>query len=81
MLISGLCSLFSQEEETSLFGSIRLDVFISLENDPIMFPCGDLICSEHLNERDVKENEQKCNECQHEFKFKRHTVYYRLQMN
>ncbi len=49
----------------------RLDVFISLENDPIMFQCGDLICSEHLNERDVKENEQKCNECQHEFKLKR----------
>jgi hypothetical protein len=38
--------------------------------DPILLPCGDSICNEHLSERDVKENKMKCNDCQQEFQIK-----------
>jgi hypothetical protein len=36
--------------------------------DPILLPCDDSVCREHLSERDVvKENRIKCKECQQEF--------------
>jgi hypothetical protein len=36
--------------------------------DPVLMPCDDSICREHLSERDVvKENRIKCKECQQEF--------------
>jgi hypothetical protein len=39
--------------------------------DPIELPCDDLICSEHLSDRDVrKENKIKCNDCQQVFQVK-----------
>ena len=38
--------------------------------DPILLPCDDSICSEHLSERDVKENKMKCNDCNQEFQVK-----------
>jgi hypothetical protein len=39
--------------------------------DPILLPCGDSICRQHLNERDViKQNKIKCKECNAEFEVK-----------
>jgi hypothetical protein len=39
--------------------------------DPILLPCNDLICREHLSERDVvKENRIKCKECNGECQVK-----------
>ena len=38
--------------------------------DPILLPCDDSICREHLSERDVKENQLKCDECNQEFQLK-----------
>jgi hypothetical protein len=36
--------------------------------DPILLPCDDSICSEHISERDVrKENKIKWNKCKQEF--------------
>jgi hypothetical protein len=36
--------------------------------DPILLPCGDTICRQHLTERDiVKQNKIKCNKCKKEF--------------
>jgi hypothetical protein len=35
--------------------------------DPIVLPCGDFICGEHLLEKGAKKNKQKCNECHQEF--------------
>ena len=36
--------------------------------DPILLPCNDSICREHLNERDVvKQNKIKCTKCNEEF--------------
>ena len=36
--------------------------------DPVLLPCDDSVCREHLSERDVvKENRIKCKECQQEF--------------
>jgi hypothetical protein len=36
--------------------------------DPILLPCGDSICRQHLNERDVvKQNKIKCKKCNAEF--------------
>jgi hypothetical protein len=38
--------------------------------DPILLPCDDSICSEHLSDRDVKENKMKCNDCNQVFQVK-----------
>ena len=39
--------------------------------DPIMLPCDDSICREHLSDRDViNENRIKCKECSEEFQVK-----------
>ena len=38
--------------------------------DPILLPCDDSICRQHLSERDVKENKMKCNDCNQEFQVK-----------
>jgi DNA-directed RNA polymerase subunit M/transcription elongation factor TFIIS len=38
--------------------------------DPVDLPCGDSICSEHLSEKDVKENKLKCTKCNLEFQLK-----------
>jgi hypothetical protein len=39
--------------------------------DPILLPCVDSICNEHLSERNVvKEDKIKCNECKQEFQVK-----------
>ncbi len=36
--------------------------------DPILLPCDESICLEHISERDVrKQNRIKCNKCQQEF--------------
>ena len=41
--------------------------------DPILLPCNDSICREHLNERDVvRENKIKCKKCKEEFQVKAH---------
>ena len=38
---------------------------------PIKLPCKDLICQEHLNEKEVlKQNKIKCQECKQEFEVK-----------
>ena len=39
--------------------------------DPIVLPCEDSICRQHLSERDVvKQNKIKCNKCKQEFQVK-----------
>ena len=39
--------------------------------DPILLPCDDSICRDHLKEKDVvKENRIKCNKCNGEFQVK-----------
>ncbi len=39
--------------------------------DPILLPCEDLICREHLSDRDiVKQNKIKCKKCNEEFQVK-----------
>jgi hypothetical protein len=39
--------------------------------DPIVFPCDDSICRDHLSERDVvKQNKIKCKQCNEEFQVK-----------
>ena len=39
--------------------------------DPILLPCEDSICREHLSDRDVrKENKLKCKQCNDEFRVK-----------
>ena len=39
--------------------------------DPVELPCGDLICKEHLNEKEVvQKNKIKCQECKQEFEVK-----------
>ena len=39
--------------------------------DPILLPCGDSICRQHLKERDVvKQNKIKCRTCNEEFQVK-----------
>ena len=39
--------------------------------DPIELPCEDIICREHLSDRDVvKENRIKCTKCNEEFQIK-----------
>jgi hypothetical protein len=39
--------------------------------DPIVLPCEDTICRQHLSERDVlKENKIKCNKCKQDFQVK-----------
>ena len=39
--------------------------------DPILLPCGDSICRDHLKDRDVvKENRIKCKKCNDEFQIK-----------
>jgi hypothetical protein len=43
---------------------------LKILNDPIMLPCGDLICRGHLLEKDGQENKQKCNECHQEYQVK-----------
>ena len=41
--------------------------------DPILLPCDDSICSEHLKERDiVKAKRIKCKKCNEEFQIKEH---------
>ena len=39
--------------------------------DPVELPCGDLICKEHLKEKQVlKQNKIKCLKCKQEFQVK-----------
>jgi len=39
--------------------------------DPIILPCGDSICSEHMTEKDVvKQNKIKCADCEENFPIK-----------
>jgi len=39
--------------------------------DPIIFPCGDSICREHLSQREaIKDNKIKCKKCNEEFQVK-----------
>jgi hypothetical protein len=39
--------------------------------DPILLPCGDCICLEHLSERDVRKvNKIKCKKCNEEYQVK-----------
>jgi hypothetical protein len=39
--------------------------------NPVELPCEDLICKEHLNDKEViKQNKIKCQECKQEFKVK-----------
>jgi hypothetical protein len=58
-------------------GTINLKKTLTCSNcakilkDPIVLPCDDCICREHLTEKEVlKQNKIKCVKCQQEFKVK-----------
>ena len=43
----------------------------NIYKDPVELPCKDLICKEHLKEKEVlKQNKIKCCKCKQEFKVK-----------
>jgi hypothetical protein len=63
---------FSPNDKWSLLYRGTRDGFDSSDfhskSDPIQLPCGDLICRQHLLERDVvKENRIKCKKCNEEY--------------
>jgi hypothetical protein len=64
----------NQIQITSLMSKRKSDWTCSdcshILKDPILLPCDESICSEHLSERDVKENKIKCNDCNQEFHLK-----------